>query len=162
VPDWSPFRLCPLDGAPDRARGLNGPDGLGDRLRTAAFAELQATAAFRWAVENVADAAPDLKAAWARFAEEEAKHYGWLLARMEDLGVEPGARAVSDALWRSLTAAKGAREFCESMARAEDRGREAERAFEKLLAERDPKTAEIFARIAAEEDEHIARQRAAL
>jgi uncharacterized ferritin-like protein (DUF455 family) len=153
--DWSPFKV----GQAQRARGLNGPDGLGDRLRTAAFAELQAAAAFRWAVQNIADAEPDLKEAWARFAVEEEKHYGWIMGRMKALGVEPAARDVSDSLWRSLTAFTTAREFCGAMSKAEDRGRQAERAFVTLLAGKDPESAAIFEKIAAEEDEHIARQK---
>src|SRR5262249_42258604 len=80
--DWSPFRGAARGAPVPRARGLNGPDGLGDRLRTAAFAELQAAAAFRWAVEHVEDADAELRAAWTRFAEEESKHYGWILQRM--------------------------------------------------------------------------------
>lgn len=152
--DWAPFRV----GAGRRARGLNGPHGLGDRLRTAAFAELQASEAFAWAVDHVADADESLKGAWRRFALEERKHYGWILGRMRALGVDPAGREVSDGLWRSLTTARTAGDFCGAMARAEDRGRQAERAFQHLLKESDPESAEIFGRIAAEEDEHIARQ----
>lgn len=156
--DWAPFRVAAPGAAIPRARGLNGPDGLGDRLRTAAFAELQAAAAFRWAVENVVDADPELRAAWTRFSAEEEKHYGWILKRMSSLEIDPAAREVSDSLWRSLTSAATSERFCALMAAAEDRGRQAERAFVQLLKDADPESAEIFRRIADEEDEHIARQ----
>jgi len=156
--DWSPFRVAAAGAPVARARGLNGPDGLGDRLRTAAFAEKQAAAAFHWAVKNLGDAGEDLRASWARFAAEEEKHYGWIMTRMTALNIDPAAREVSDSLWRSLCAAETAGQFCALMVAAEDRGRQAERAFVSLLAGRDPESAEIFRRIADEEDEHIARQ----
>lgn len=156
--DWSPFTLCPPDERAPKARGIATPEGLGDRLRTAAFAEFQAREAFRWAAERFVDAPQPLREAWRRMAEEEGKHYGWLRARMKELGVDPGARPVSDALFRSLGSAADAAEFARLMARAEERGRAAERSFEKSLETRDPETAAIFARIAAEEDEHIATQ----
>lgn len=156
--DWSPFRPCPDDERPPASRGLETAEGLGDRLRTAAFAERQAREAFFWAAERYADAPPALREGWRRLGAEEDKHLGWLLARMAQLGVDPAARPVSDGLYRSLTRCAGWREFAELMARAEDRGRTAERHFERVLARRDPETARIFSAIAAEEDAHIALQ----
>mgnify|MGYP001582628964 CR=1 FL=1 len=156
--DWSPFVTCPPDERPPRTRGITTPEGLGDRLRTAAFAEFQAREAFRRAAERFVEAPEPLRDAWRRLAAEEGKHYGWLLARMKSLGVEPGARPVSDALFRALGKAADAAEFARLMADAEDRGRAAERSFQKALQARDPETAGIFARIAEEEDEHIAIQ----
>jgi len=134
------------------------PDGLGDRLRTAAFAERQAREAFLWAAERYADAPQRLREGWRRLAGEEDKHLGWLLRRMEQLGVAPGSRPVSDGLYKSLTRCVDWKEFAAFMARAEDRGRTAERYFQKKLAQRDPETARIFAAIAEEEDAHIALQ----
>jgi len=156
--DWSPFRVCADDEKPPASRGIDSPEGLGDRLRTAAFAERQARDAFAWAAGHYADAPPWLREGWRRLSEEEGKHLGWLLRRMEELGVAVDGRPVSDGLYRSLTRCKDWREFAAYMARAEDRGRTAERHFEKVLAARDPETARIFAAIAAEEDAHIALQ----
>lgn len=154
--DWSPFRVAsPGEKAP-AARGMNTPEGLGDRLRTAAFAERQATEAFAWAAERFTDAPDKVRAFWRELAAEERRHMDMLLARMAELGVEPGRRLVSDGLWRSLTRCAAHEEFAAYMKRAEERGRDAERSFEKALAARDPKTAAIFAEIAADEDRHIA------
>ncbi len=156
VPDWSPFRPAgPGEDVP-KPRGIGTPEGLGDRLRTAAFAERQAREAFDWAAASLADAPAGLPAEWRRLAREEDKHLGWLLARMSELGVGPAARPVSTRLWESLQACRGAREFTAFMVRAEERGRAAEASFARALASRDPVTADIFARIAREEEGHIA------
>jgi len=157
--DWKPFLVCADDERPPQPRGLRTPEGLGDRLRTAAFAERQARDAFRWARERFPEAGKDLLESWGRFAAEEEKHMGWLLARMAELGVDAAARPVSGHLWRSLTACKSAAEFGAVMAEAEERGRTAEKSFEQSLASFDPETSRIFGRIAAEEEEHIAAQR---
>ena len=157
--DWSPFVVCPPDEAAPRARGLNAPEGLGDRLRTAAFAERQARDAFLWAAQRFPDCPPELRGAWRRMAADEGKHLGWLLARMAELGVDPAARAVSDRLWRSLTGCRTPEEFSAFMVRAEERGKAAEESFRLALASRDPVTADIFGRIAAEEEGHICLQR---
>lgn len=155
--DWSPFRLCgPAEKIP-APRPLNTPEGVGDRLRTAAFAERQAREAFVWA-GRFQDAPESLRQGWRRLAQEEDKHLGWLLRRMEQLGVDPAERAVSDALYRSLLCCSDWRQFAAFMARAEDRGRVAERRFQQALALSDPETARIFAAIASEEDAHIALQ----
>ena len=159
--DWSPFVVCADEEAPPRPRGINTPEGLGDRLRTAAFAERQARDAFLWAAAEFLSAPQKLVAAWKTMAEEEGKHMGWLLARMSELGVEPAGRPVSGRLWRSLTACKAPEDFARFMARAEERGKTAEESFQKTFAARDPETAGIFARIAAEEEGHIAVQRRA-
>ena len=156
--DWSPFRVCADGEKAPSSRGLETPEGLGDRLRTAAFAERQARDAFAWAADRYADAPDWLREGWRRLSADEGKHLGWLLRRMEQLGVSPAERPVSDGLYRSLTRCADWREFAAYMARAEDRGRTAERHFEKALAGRDPETARIFAAIAAEEDAHIALQ----
>ncbi|MBI3553923.1 MAG: ferritin-like domain-containing protein [Elusimicrobia bacterium] len=156
--DWKPFVVCSADEDAPKARGFNAPDGLGDRLRTAAFAERQAAEAFRWAAESLGEAPEALRAAWRELSGEENKHLGWILGRMAQLGVDPAARPVSDRLWRSLTACRDHREFARLMARAEERGKAAEESFRRSLAERDPATADLFGRIAEEEERHIALQ----
>lgn len=156
--DWKPFSLCDPGAKPPASRSMATPEGLGDRLRTAAFAELQAREAFKAAAERFVDAPAEMRAAWRRFSIEEGKHLGWLMRRMEELGVAPDGRPVSDGLFRSLMRCADWREFAAYMARAEDRGRTAERHFEKELAARDPATAAIFKAIADEEDAHIRAQ----
>lgn len=154
--DWSPFVVCPPEEFAPAARGMNGPDGLGDRLRTAAFAERQAAEAFRWAADTLPGVSPDLRDAWRRLAKEEEFHLQLLLARMEELGVRVDARAVSDRLWRRLSRCKDAADFAANMREAEARGQAAEESFRRSLADRDPVTAAIFGRIADDEAEHLA------
>ena len=154
--DWSPFLVCDADEYPPAPRGLNAPEGLGDRLRVAAFAELQAREAFRWAADTRLDAGQELRAAWRRIADDENRHLTMLLGRMAELGVRPDARPVSDRLWRSLRACKSTQDFIVYMRAAEERGRAAEESFHRRLIERDPVTAAIFGRIADDEVEHIA------
>jgi uncharacterized ferritin-like protein (DUF455 family) len=157
--DWKPFAVCAQEEQAPRTRGINSPEGLGDRLRTAAFAERQAVEAFLWAAQRFGAAPAPLREAWRRFAAEEAKHLGWILGRMKELGVEPGARPVSDRLYRSLTSCEDFREFARLMTLAEERGKAAEESFHRALAESDPATAAIFGRIAEDEVEHIEFQR---
>lgn len=154
--DWAPFVVCDPSGRAPGPRGLNGPDGIGDRLRTAAFAERQATEAFFWAADRFADAPAELRKVWRRIGAQEREHLELLLARMKELGVEVSARPVSDRLWRSLSACADYREFAVLMREAERRGQAAEESFEKALSVSDPVTAAIFARIAADEAEHLA------
>lgn len=154
--NWEPFVVCAPEERAPGPRGMNAPEGLGDRLRTAAFAELQAREAFRWAADSLADAPAELRDAWRRIADDEDRHLGMLLARMAELGAEPGARPVSDRLWRSLVACRTTPEFVAYMRTAEERGRAAEESFRRSLAQRDPVTAGIFGEIADDEAEHIA------
>ena len=58
-PDWSPFRLAPEGTRPEPPRSIHTRDGIGDRLRSAAFAEIQAREAFLWADIRFADEAPE-------------------------------------------------------------------------------------------------------
>jgi uncharacterized ferritin-like protein (DUF455 family) len=162
VIDWKPFLVCGDGEKAPKARGINTAEGLGDRLRTAAFAERQAVEAFLWAAKELVDAPPELSSAWRRFAAEEAKHLGWIMTRMRELGVEPAGRPVSDRLWKSLSACRDFREFARLMVLAEQRGKEAEESFHRALAASDPTTAGIFGRIAADEETHIGFQRAAI
>jgi uncharacterized ferritin-like protein (DUF455 family) len=148
--DWTPFKVSDPKDRPPRPRAITTREGVGDRLRTAAFAELQAREAFLIAAERFG--VPE----WRQVAAEEDKHLGWLLARMKQLGVDPAERLVSDALWRSLSACSDLKSFAEWMYTAEERGRDAEVSFSRSLAQSDPVTAAIFSKIAAEEEAHLA------
>lgn len=154
--NWKPFVVCAPEERAPASRGIGGPDGLGDRLRTAAFAERQAFAAFFWAAETLTDASAELREAWKRIGLEEEVHLNLLLNRMSELGVPVGGRPVSDRLWRSLTRCVTAKEFSAVMREAEARGQAAEESFRRVLADRDPITAAIFGRIADDEAEHLA------
>jgi uncharacterized ferritin-like protein (DUF455 family) len=153
--NWEPFFVCEPDEYPPAPRGINAPEGLGDRLRVAAFAEMQAREAFRWAADTLLDADDELRSAWRRIAEDENRHLQMLLGRMAELAVRPDARPVSDRLWRSLRACKNTRDFLVYMRAAEERGRAAEESFRRQLVDRDPVTSAIFGRIADDEAEHI-------
>ncbi len=154
--DWSPFLVCAPGETPPGARGIGTPEGLGDRLRTAAFAERQAREAFRWAAETLTDAPPEVRDGWRRLADEEGRHLDMILSRMSQLGVRPEERPVSDALWRSLEGCRTAREFAARMKTAEERGKAAEESFRRRLAGTDPATAALFGAIADDEAAHIA------
>jgi uncharacterized ferritin-like protein (DUF455 family) len=154
-PDWGDFLLAPPDLRSDPPRSLDTFEGVGDRLRAAAFAEIQAREAFLWAAEEFTDAPAELRGAWRVLAQSEQKHLDWLLARMEELGIGIRERRVSDHLWRSLVSCKTAREFALYMASAEERGRRAGVRFHEALLQKDPVTANIFGKIAEEEIAHI-------
>lgn len=154
--DWAPFELAPVGTHADAPRSIRNPEGVGDRLRAAAFAEIQAREAFLWACERFDDVEPRLREAWRRLAESEQRHLDWLLARMKELGIEIHGRKVSDHLWHSLVGCDSARQFAHYMAEAEERGRRAGERFYQALEKTDPVTAEIFRKIAEEEVGHIA------
>ncbi len=153
--DWAPFRTCaPPDKAP-YPRSLNTPEGLGDRLRFVAFAEKQAENAFFLAAHHYPDLPAPVKDTWLELSREEAKHLGWLLDRMKELGVDPAERPQSLALWNSFDRCTNAREFALFMANAEERGRVAGEQFHETLLKTDPITGELFRKIAEEEKLHI-------
>jgi uncharacterized ferritin-like protein (DUF455 family) len=154
--NWEPFDLAAPGAHADAPRSIQTQDGVGDRLRAAAFAEIQARDAFIWAAEQFSDAHNDLKQAWLRLAASEQRHLDWLLNRMTELGIGIKGRKVSDHLWVSLVSCQNAREFAVYMAGAEDRGRKAGERFHQNLVDKDPTTAEIFRKIAEEEIAHIA------
>jgi uncharacterized ferritin-like protein (DUF455 family) len=154
--NWAPFDVCGPDDFAPAPRGMGTPEGLGDRLRTAAFAEIQAREAFRWAADTLLGASDAQRAAWRRIADDEHRHLEMLLGRMAELGVRPDGRPVSDRLWRSLRGCKTVPEFVAYMRTAEERGRAAEESFQRKLVDRDPVTSAIFGKIAADETEHIA------
>ncbi|MBU6374869.1 MAG: DUF455 family protein [Bdellovibrionales bacterium] len=153
--DWAPFRLVEPGAHAEAPRSIHTKEGIGDRLRAAGFAELQAREAFLWAAETFRDASEELRMAWKTLAAAEDLHLSWLMARLGELGFFPQDRGVSDQLWASLTACSSAEEFSLFMATAEDRGRRAGERFYQDLRDRDPVSAEIFRRIAEEEVEHI-------
>lgn len=154
--NWEPFRIAPRGTKSDAPRSLETPEGVGDRLRSAAFAEIQARDAFLWAASHYTDAPESLKRAWTGLAQAEQRHLEWLLRRMEELNVDVRERQVSDQLWISLTSCQSAKEFALYMASAEERGRKAGVRFHQALFATDPTTAEIFGKIAEEEVAHIA------
>lgn len=154
--NWEPFAVSPTGTKPDLPRSLNTFEGICDRLRTAAFAEIQAREAFLWAASHFNDAPPALKKAWVHLAQAEQRHLDWLLKRLQELNTDVKARRVSDQLWISLTSCKSAREFALYMASAEERGRKAGVRFHQALLQTDPVTAKIFGKIAEEEVSHIA------
>ncbi len=154
-PRWAPFDLAEPGAHGDAPRSIHTPDGVGDRLRSAAFAEIQAREAFYWAVERFSEERPELREAWRRLAASEQRHLDWLLKRMEELNVPIRGRKVSDFLWLSFMGCKTSEEFARYMASAEERGRRAGERFYKTLLPSDPRTAEIFKKIAEEEIAHI-------
>jgi uncharacterized ferritin-like protein (DUF455 family) len=154
--NWQPFVVCEPHEYAAAPRGINTLEGLGDRMRIAAFAELQAREAFLWAADTLIDANENLRETWRAIARDENRHLMMLLGRMAELGIRPDERPVSDRLWQSLRACKSSREFVAYMRTAEERGRAAEESFRRQLVDRDPVTSAIFGRIADDETEHIA------
>lgn len=155
--EWGEFLIIDEGrGRPEPPRPLHFPEGLGDRLRTAAFAELQAIAAFQWAQKEFAATAPaELLAAWDWIIPQEQEHYDLLMARMVQLKVPVQGQAVSLGLWYSLVSQPNYKHFCSCMTEAEEKGRKAGERFYQYLLSRDPITAEIFGKIAREEAVHV-------
>ncbi|MFZ4712152.1 MAG: DUF455 family protein [Bacteriovoracaceae bacterium] len=149
---WSPYKI----GLPGKMRSIQTIEGLGDRLRLVAFAERQAFHAFNEASERFKDAPQGLIEAWKWVALEEAKHESWLLGRMQDLGQDVGAGAVSLGLYHSLQKCQTAKDFALYVSDAEERGRIGALKFAEVLEKNDPATATIFQQIALEEKAHIA------
>ena len=154
-PDWSPFRVCAPGEHADAPRSIHSPEGVTDRLRAAAFAEIQAREAFDWAAARFDDAPASLRTAWSGLALAEDRHLHWLLARMEALGAGIQDRRVSTQLWHSLRSCQNAKDFAQYMANAEERGRRAGERFHQEMRQKDPISAEIFGKIAEEEIVHI-------
>lgn len=156
TPDWGEFQVVPRGKHAEAPRSIQTPQGVADRLRAAAFAELQAREAFDWAASYFEDAPPSARTAWRGLALAEDRHLKWLLNRLSELGFGISERGVSDQLWVSLRSCATAKEFAFYMASAEERGRRAGERFHEAMLEKDPKSAEIFRKIAEEEVEHIA------
>jgi rubrerythrin len=130
-------------------------EGVGDRIRIAAFAELQAVHGFRYGAAKFQDAPKSLRSEWLGLALAEERHLGWLTTRAKELGVRLDERPVSEDLWRSLVGCRSAEEFAWYMSHAEERGRLAGERFSVALAVVDPESASIFRRIAEEEVAHV-------
>jgi uncharacterized ferritin-like protein (DUF455 family) len=155
TPDWSPFAVLPRAERAKGPRAIVSREGIGDRLRAAAFAEIQAYYAFLWAAARFDDASATLRANWRGLALAEERHLGWLLDRMAELGIDVRERGVSDWLWASLVKCASAREFAVYIANSEERGRLAGVRFGEAMRIVDPVSATIFGKIAEEEVEHI-------
>lgn len=153
--NWDPFLIAESYKQAPRPRSLDVPGGLEDRMRSAAFAELQAIRAFRWAAEKFDDAPEALKQAWLEIADDEARHYQMIVRRMDELGLDIASRPVSLRLWESLQKCRSAEEFCVYIASAEERGRQAGIRLVEAIAETDPVTAKIFQQIVDEEIRHV-------
>jgi uncharacterized ferritin-like protein (DUF455 family) len=155
-PDWAPFQTVSARTHADKPRSIQTPEGIADRLRAVAFAEIQAREAFLWASRTFEDAPASLRHTWVRLAAAENKHMNWLLDRLATLGFRADERKVSDYLWDSFMRCRSAEEFAVYMANAEERGRVAGERFYEALRPHDPVSAEIFRKIAEEEVAHIA------
>jgi uncharacterized ferritin-like protein (DUF455 family) len=156
VINWLPFQTCPSGERPPIPRKLHLPEGLGDRMRTAAFAERQAVVAFAWAADHFSDAPEAVRQQWRAQVAEEQVHCDLISARMAELGFALDDRPVSLGLWETLQACKTGEEFAISIAKAEDRGRQAGLRMVKFLTKSDPTTAALFQKIADDEIAHIA------
>ncbi len=154
--DWSPFKVCGPDERAPKMRGMESEDGIRDRLRTAAFAELQAREAFLWAADQFSDVPQELRDAWRGLAGQEQKHLSWLLKRLDALGGTPDEAPVSARLSEALFACASGKEFAILIAKAEERGRLAAEVFREGLAVKDAESSRIFGAIADEEVEHVA------
>jgi uncharacterized ferritin-like protein (DUF455 family) len=154
--DFRPFEICQPGDRPDKPRPMNTPEGVGDRMRSAAFAELQAIAAFNWAAEHFQDVPEGLRASWRAQVADESRHYKMIRRRMDDLGVGVEEKKVSLGLWEALQDCSTGEEFCIMIATAEERGRRAGLKLAAHLKHADPETAGIFLEIAEDEVAHVA------
>ncbi|RLB64508.1 MAG: hypothetical protein DRI90_04415 [Deltaproteobacteria bacterium] len=154
--NWEPFDLCAPGQRPPRPRDIGRLEGLGDRLRTAAFAELQAVHAFTWAVSRFEDLPEGLGEDWRRQIPQEERHCALILERMAELGIEVGAVPVSPRIWESVRDCQTGKQFCLYIASAEERGRQAGIRLCRALQDTDPKTCAIFQSIVDDEEAHVA------
>lgn len=156
---WHPFRLGPKA---EPVRALTHAEGVADRLRVVAFAELQAREAFLLGARRFPEAPARWRDAWVSFAAVEDRHARMLLQRMEELGVEPGGRLVSDRIWQLCQAAPDWELFFFLLASAEERGMESGFTLAKLMQPVDATSAALFEQIAREEVEHVELAKAAI
>lgn len=153
-PLWEDFWIDRARAEPPRP--VQTAEGICDRLRAAAFAEVQAEIGFADAIARFSDSAPEpLLAVWREFLAEEVSHREMLLERLAARGGKTNERPVSDLLLSSLLGCGSPKEFCHYIAGAEERGRRAGERFAETLAAIDPVTAAVFGRIAREEARHI-------
>ncbi len=155
MPNWSPFLIAEPGEKIPAPRAIATVEGVGDRMRVAAFAELMAIEAFGWAAITYTDASEDLKTAWRELAREEKNHHDWLIKRMSELSLDLRERKVSDRLWFSFLGCKTAKDFSLYMATAEYRGKIAGERVAEQLKDSDPESSRVFAKIAFEEIRHI-------
>ena len=153
--NFEPFILCLPGQRQPKPRPIETPGGLADRMRTAAFAEKQAIHAFAWAAKKYDDVPQALRDDWARLVPEEEKHFRLIIDRMADLGFSLSERPVSTRLWDSLEECRTGQEFCQRIAGAEERGRQAGLLLVKYLADKDPATAAVFEEIVIDEVAHV-------
>lgn len=153
--DWSPFSICKEEEKAPSLRSLSTQEGLGDRLRFVAFAEMQAVHAFRAATEIFPTAPGEVHELWLNLAKEEEKHLQLLLNRMKEIGVDPAERPQSLAIWKSFDHCKTAAEFAKFMSSAEDWGKNSGEKFHRTLLNIDHDSAMLFKQIAEEEKTHI-------
>lgn len=85
-----------------------------------------------------------------------------LLDRMQELGIDPGARTVSDKLTKLCEAAEDPILFLFLLSSAEERGMEAGFVLGEQMKAVDARSAAIFAQIASEEVEHVEMAKNAL
>jgi len=153
--NYEPFIICGPGQRPAKPRPVDTRAGLADRMRTAAFAEKQAIFAFGWAAEKFQDVPQALRDDWVRLIPEEIKHYQLIVDRMEELGFSLDERPVSMRLWESLESCTTGQEFCQRIAGAEERGRQAGLLLVEYLADKDPVTAAVFEEIVTDEVAHV-------
>lgn len=144
-------------------RPLTAKEGVVDRLRLVAFAELQARDLFYWGAETFKATAPaQWLEIWVRFAEVENRHAQMLLDRMAELGGDIAGRAVSDKLSRLCFASTDPVLFLFLLASAEERGMESGNILAGQMHTVDAVSANIFKQIADEEVEHVEMGKIAL
>ena len=152
---WEPFVLAAPNETAPFPMPISHPEGLGDRLRIAAFAELQAVRAFGWAAEHFTDVSAEVIAGWQIQIPEEKFHFRLIMERMSYLGVHAGQKPVSVSLSEKLYTCQTGRDFAIEIATAEHRGRLAALKMASYLENRDPVTARVFLRIAQDELAHL-------
>lgn len=150
---WKPFQVGPK---PDRMRAIHTLEGIGDRLRAVAFAEIQARDGFRLGIERFPEVDREIRKNWLEFAEMEELHAQLLLNRAHDLGVDLSARVVSDNLWRMFSMANEADFFLYLISTAEARGMEIGLSMIEPMRQFDAESAAVFERIARDEADHVA------
>jgi uncharacterized ferritin-like protein (DUF455 family) len=153
---WEPFVLCAPGERPPRPRDIALAEGVGDRLRTAAFAELQAVRAFTWAASRFGDVPQGLREDWQRLIAEEERHFSLIMRRMDELGIDPAGRPVWPAIWESVSACESGKQFCLYITNAEERGRQAGLQLCRALRDSDPTTVAVFQSIVDDEQDHVA------
>lgn len=149
---WRGFAVAPKA---DPIRVISSGEGIADRLRVVAFAELQARDAFNWGADHFESAPEEWRANWREFALVENRHAQMLLDRMGELGIDPAARKVTDKLTRTCRAATDPLLFLFLLSGAEERGMEAGFVLGREMQPHDAKSAAIFQQIAEEEVLHV-------